>query len=116
VSEGAETVVRTSEPAKLRVVRRVREVYERREVLLNLVRKELKVKYTASVLGAVWSLLNPIVFLAVFSFVVKVTNNSFPHLPPVRAPRLERVLGLPGRRSPLGDRQRQPGQEGLVPS
>ena len=27
-------------------------------------------KYTASVLGAVWSLLNPIVFLAVFTFVV----------------------------------------------
>jgi len=81
VSDVAGTVVRTSEPAKLRVRRRVREVYERREVLLNLVRKELKVKYTASVLGAVWSLLNPIVFLAVFTFVVKVTHNSFPHFP-----------------------------------
>ena len=47
MSESAETVVRTSEPAKLRVGRRIREVYDRREVLLNLVRKELKVKYTA---------------------------------------------------------------------
>jgi ABC-2 type transport system permease protein len=81
VSESAETIVRTSEPAKLRVAPRVREVYDRREVLLNLVRKELKVKYTASVLGAVWSLLNPIVFLAVFTFVVKVTGTSFPHFP-----------------------------------
>jgi ABC-2 type transport system permease protein len=81
VSESAETVVRTSEPAKLRVGRRVREVYDRREVLLNLVRKELKVKYTASVLGAVWSLLNPLVFLAVFTFVVNVTGNSFPNFP-----------------------------------
>jgi ABC-2 type transport system permease protein len=81
VSERAETIVRTSEPDKLRVAQRVREVYGRREVLLNLVRKELKVKYTASVLGAVWSLLNPIVFLAVFTFVVKVTGNSFPHFP-----------------------------------
>jgi ABC-2 type transport system permease protein len=81
VSESAETVVRTSEPAKLHVGRRVREVYDRREVLRNLVRKELKVKYTASVFGAVWSLLNPIVFLAVFSFVVQVTHNSFPHFP-----------------------------------
>ena len=52
-----------------------------REVLANLVRKELKVKYTASVLGAVWSVLNPIVFLAVFSFVVRVTNNGFPDFP-----------------------------------
>jgi ABC-2 type transport system permease protein len=48
---------------------------------LNLVRKELKVKYTASVLGAVWSLLNPIVFLAVFSFVVRVTGNNIPSFP-----------------------------------
>jgi ABC-2 type transport system permease protein len=48
---------------------------------MNLVRKELKVKYTASVLGAVWSLLNPVVFLAVFSFVVIVTGNALPHYP-----------------------------------
>jgi ABC-2 type transport system permease protein len=81
VSESADTVVRTSEPAKLRVARRVREVYDRREVLLNLVRKELKVKYAASVFGAVWSLLNPLVFLAVFTFVVNVTGNSFPNFP-----------------------------------
>jgi ABC-2 type transport system permease protein len=81
VSEGAGTVVRTSEPSKLRVRRRVREVYARREVLLNLVRKELKVKYTASFLGAMWSLLNPVVFLAVFTFVVKITNSSFAHFP-----------------------------------
>jgi ABC-2 type transport system permease protein len=81
VSERAETIVRTSEPAKLRVGERVRAVYGRREVLLNLVRKELKVKYTASVLGAVWSLLNPLVFLAVFTFVVNVTGIAFPHFP-----------------------------------
>jgi ABC-2 type transport system permease protein len=50
-------------------------------VLVNLIRKELKVKYTASVLGAVWSLLNPIVFLAVFSFVAEVLGNSMPAFP-----------------------------------
>jgi ABC-2 type transport system permease protein len=52
-----------------------------REILLNLVRKELKVKYTASVLGAVWSLLNPIVFLAVFSFVQRVLGGNFVDYP-----------------------------------
>jgi ABC-2 type transport system permease protein len=78
----ATTVIeRTSEEPKLRVRRRVRELSAHREVLLNLVRKELKVKYTASVLGAVWSLLNPVVFLAVFSFVVYVTKNRMPHFP-----------------------------------
>lgn len=52
-----------------------------REILLNLVRKELKVKYTASVLGAVWSLLNPVVFLAVFTFVTRMLGNSTPNYP-----------------------------------
>jgi len=63
------------------MLRRIRELAAHREILLNLVRKELKVKYTASVLGAVWSLLNPVVFLAVFSFVVIVTGNALPHYP-----------------------------------
>jgi len=40
------------------------------------VRKELKVKYTGSVLGAIWSLLNPVVFLAVFSFVAAVLGGA----------------------------------------
>jgi ABC-2 type transport system permease protein len=52
-----------------------------REILANLVRKELKVKYTASFLGAIWSLLNPVVFLAVFSFVVVVLGNRVPDFP-----------------------------------
>jgi ABC-2 type transport system permease protein len=60
---------------------RLRELLAHREVLVNLVRKELKVKYTASVLGAVWSLLNPVMFLAVFSFVTRVLNNQIPHFP-----------------------------------
>jgi len=72
---------RTSEPPRLRVRQRARELYGYREILLNLIRKELKVKYTASVLGAVWSLLNPIVFLAVFTFVVKVLNNDMEDFP-----------------------------------
>jgi ABC-2 type transport system permease protein len=67
---------RTSEPPHLRVGSRVRELIVYREILLNLVRKELKVKYAASVLGTVWSLLNPVVFLAVFSFVAKVLGGA----------------------------------------
>ena len=57
---------------------RLRELVAYREVLVNLVRKELKVKYTASVLGAVWSLLNPVMFLAVFSLVAFVLGNLIP--------------------------------------
>ncbi|MGE5225621.1 MAG: ABC transporter permease [Planctomycetaceae bacterium] len=60
---------------------RTRELYAYREILLNLVRKELKVKYTASVLGAIWSLLNPVVFLAVFTFVQKVLQGGIEDYP-----------------------------------
>jgi ABC-2 type transport system permease protein len=72
---------RTSEPPRLRVRQRARELFAAREILWNLVRKELKVKYTASVLGAVWSLLNPVVFLAVFSFVTAVLKGGIPDYP-----------------------------------
>jgi ABC-2 type transport system permease protein len=75
------TTERTSEPPKLRLGQRVRELWSFREVLFNLVRKELKVKYTGSVLGAVWSLLNPVVFLAVFTFVAKVLGAAADEYP-----------------------------------
>jgi ABC-2 type transport system permease protein len=77
----AVSVERTSESPHLRVGERLREVVSHREILLNLIRKELKVKYAASILGAVWSLLNPVVFLAVFTFVVRITGNDIPAYP-----------------------------------
>ena len=60
---------------------RIRELASHREILLNLVRKELKVKYTASVLGTVWSLLNPVVFLVVFWFVSIVLRGGIQDYP-----------------------------------
>lgn len=62
-------IVRTSESPRLRPISRVADIWAFREILVNLIRKELKVKYTKSVLGAAWSMLNPILYLAVFSFV-----------------------------------------------
>jgi ABC-2 type transport system permease protein len=76
-----QTVERTSESPHLRVGERLRILAAHREILANLVRKELKVKYAASVLGAVWSLLNPLVYLAVFSFVAKVLGAGIPSYP-----------------------------------
>ncbi len=64
-----ETLVRTSEPPRLAIRRRLRELVGYREILGNLVRKELKVRYKSSVLGVMWSMLNPLLYLAVF-FVV----------------------------------------------
>jgi ABC-2 type transport system permease protein len=50
-------------------IERLVSVWRYRELLRNLVRKELKVKYKNSVLGFVWTLLNPMLYLVVFTVV-----------------------------------------------
>jgi ABC-type polysaccharide/polyol phosphate export permease len=68
--------IRTSEPPRLEVVSRLRELWAARHVLANLVRKEVKVKYKSSVLGMAWSMLNPVIYLAVFTLVFPVILRS----------------------------------------
>lgn len=54
-------------------------LWTHRELLLNLIRKELKVKYKDSVLGFVWSMLNPALYLLVFYFVFQIVlRNTIP--------------------------------------
>jgi ABC-2 type transport system permease protein len=61
-------------------LRRAADVWRFRELLLNLVRKELKVKYKNSAIGFVWSLLNPALYLVVFYLVFQVIlNNGIPY-------------------------------------
>src|SRR5947207_2597098 len=75
-------IVRTSEPPRFHLVGRIRELARTREILGNLVRKEVKVKYKSSVLGVAWSMLNPILYLAVFTLVFSVVlPASVPHFP-----------------------------------
>jgi len=50
----------------------IRDVWKYRELLAGLVRKELKVKYKDSVLGFVWSLLNPALTLTLFYIVFQI--------------------------------------------
>jgi ABC-2 type transport system permease protein len=54
----------------------------RLELLTELVRKDLKVKYKNSALGFIWSLANPLLYLAVFSLVfIKILRNGIPAFP-----------------------------------
>ena len=69
MSAQPEVLVRTSEPPRLRTGRRLRELFRHREVLVNLIRKETKVRYKSSVLGVAWSMLNPVLYLMVFYVV-----------------------------------------------
>ncbi len=45
---------------------KLKTLYEYRELLFNLTRKEVKVKYKNSVLGILWSMVNPLIMLLVF--------------------------------------------------
>lgn len=61
------------EPARERALRswsaKLVELYRARELLLQLVKKELKVRYKNSTLGFLWSMLTPVLMTAVFTFV-----------------------------------------------
>ena len=55
----------------------LRDLWRFRELLRNLVRKELKVKYKNSVLGFVWSMMNPLFLLAVYTVVFNILGTAF---------------------------------------
>ncbi|MGH2545385.1 MAG: ABC transporter permease [Actinomycetota bacterium] len=65
----SEVLVRTNEAPRLRVLQRLGELWRDREILANLARKELRVKYKSSALGVAWSMLNPALYLVVFYVV-----------------------------------------------
>lgn len=51
---------------------RLAEVYQYRELLKNFVIKDLKVKYKNTALGFFWSLLQPLLMMAVFTFIFSI--------------------------------------------
>jgi ABC-2 type transport system permease protein len=76
-----ELTLRTVEANPSLFQRAVR-VWRFRELLRNLIGKELRLKYKNSVLGYAWSLLNPILYLVVFYFVFQVVfGSSLPDFP-----------------------------------
>ncbi|HEX6261359.1 MAG TPA: ABC transporter permease [Actinomycetota bacterium] len=63
---------RTSESPRFKFLERIRAVLGRREVIGNLTGKEMKVKYKSTILGVLWSMLNPLLYLVVFWVVFTV--------------------------------------------
>ncbi len=58
------------------LVTRIKDIWRYRELLANLTMREIKVKYKNSVLGILWTFLNPLLYLAVFSLVFGVILPS----------------------------------------
>jgi ABC-2 type transport system permease protein len=64
------------------VIEHLRLVIAYRELLIGMVRKELKVKYKNSALGFFWSMLNPAMYLVVFYVVFQIVlKNGIPYFP-----------------------------------
>ena len=62
------------------VRKRLREIWLSRELLIYLVRTEIKVKYKNSVLGLVWSMIAPAMTLAIYFFVFSIVlGNKMPN-------------------------------------
>jgi ABC-2 type transport system permease protein len=54
-------------------------VWRQRELVRILVARDLKVRYKRSILGFLWTLLNPLITIAIFSFVFSKIFSAFYH-------------------------------------
>jgi ABC-type polysaccharide/polyol phosphate export permease len=64
------------------MISQLRDIYRYREAVRNMVARDLKVRYSNSVLGVVWSLFSPLlmtlVYYVVFTFLVPSGIQNFP--------------------------------------
>jgi lipopolysaccharide transport system permease protein len=67
----------------MRITRHLPELWQYRELIRNLVSRDLKVRYKSSVLGIAWSWLNPLLMMLVYTVVFTVFwgNSDLPHYP-----------------------------------
>ena len=64
------------------MVDKLKEILKFKNLVYNLVSKDLKVKYKGSILGFFWSLLNPLIMLIVytiaFKYIIRIRVENFP--------------------------------------
>lgn len=66
---------------KRRLGTHLREIWAFRELLAGLIRKELKVRYKNSILGFVWSMIQPVFLLVVYNIVFSILGEAFDRFP-----------------------------------
>lgn len=61
---------------------KLKEIFKFKNLVYNLVSRDLKVKYKGSILGFFWSLLNPLIMLIVytvaFKYIIRIRVENFP--------------------------------------
>jgi len=67
----------------MEILRHLRELWQRRELIRNLVVRDLKVRYRSSILGVVWSWLNPLLMMIVYStfYTIFFLREDVDHYP-----------------------------------
>jgi lipopolysaccharide transport system permease protein len=67
----------------MEILRHTRELWQYRELIRNLVVRDLKVRYKNSVLGVAWSWLSPLLMMIVYSifFTILLRNDDIQHYP-----------------------------------
>lgn len=58
------------------MIARIKEIYDYREMIVSLVKRDLKGRYKGSVLGFFWTFLNPLLQLVVYTMVFSVIMRS----------------------------------------
>ncbi|RME30743.1 MAG: ABC transporter permease [Thermoflexia bacterium] len=65
------------------VLRRLRELWAYRDLVYNLVVRDLKARYKNSILGVAWSWMNPLLMMVVYTVVFNILagRSNLPHYP-----------------------------------
>ena len=56
--------------------RRIKEIYAYRTMIYSLVKRDLKGRYKGSVLGFLWTFINPLFQLLIYTFVFSIVLRS----------------------------------------
>lgn len=63
-------------------MQQIKTFYNYRALLWEFVKKDIKLKYRNSVLGVIWSMLNPLLIMVVLTFIFSnIFKNSIPNFP-----------------------------------
>lgn len=64
------------------MIENIKELYKYREMLKNLVKKDLKTRYKGSILGFLWTFVNPllqlVVYTVIFSTIMRMNIDKYP--------------------------------------
>lgn len=58
------------------MIENLRELYQYRALLLSLISRDLKVRYRGSALGFLWTFINPLILMAIYTIVFSVYMRS----------------------------------------